>query len=190
MSKRTMKLNLVLALGLSVGLQVGAATRTWVGAGDTQNASEAANWSDSTLPASTDHVVLDGSSTKNLLWDAGVNGLPDTVASWTQTEDYTGTVTIRTRYPGQGAFEVFTITGDGVVANGTWTHANDNNDTATSPPFTQHSRLNVSVGGNFTLGSAARIDVVGRGYNPGRGPGRSPGSAAGGGHGETEGGFS
>ena len=31
-------------------------------------------------------------------------------------------------------------------------------------------RLNVSVGGDFTLGSGARIDLVGRGYNVGRCP--------------------
>jgi len=152
-------------------------TNVWQGTG---NASEAANWTLG-VPLSSHHIRLDATSTGNLTWDAGVNDLPDTVASWTQTADYTGTVTIRTRYPGQGAFELLTIAGDCTIAGGTWTHLDDNN--SSSSPWPEISRLNVAVGGDFTLSGTALIHANHLGHNSGRGAGRATGSFSGAGHG-------
>src|SRR5688500_13097291 len=44
-------------------------TRTWDGGGATNNWSDAANWSGDIMPASTDAVVFDGTSTKNAVVD-------------------------------------------------------------------------------------------------------------------------
>ena len=87
-----------------------------------------------------------------------MNGLPATVASWTQDASYAGVVTFTTGYDGANA--QFAIMGDAVVNGGMWTHPS--NTTA------QISRLDVSVGGSFTLGAAAKIDVMGRGFAAGR----------------------
>ncbi len=155
----------------------GQTTNVWQGTG---NASEAGNWTLG-VPLSTHHIRLDATSTGNLSWDAGVNALPDTVASWTQTADYIGTVTIRTRYPGQGDFQLLTITGDCLIAGGTWTHLNDNN--SSSSPWTEISRLNVAITGDLTLSGTALIHANHLGHNTGRGPGRATGSFSGAGHG-------
>ena len=77
------------------------------------------------------------------------------VASWTQNADYTGTVEIQTTYA-SGAFPLFSIAGDCIVSGGKWTHPANNDAEA--------YRLKVSVGGDFTLASAATIDVTCKGY--------------------------
>lgn len=131
----------------------------WMG-GEDNKASTAANWYQEKLPTSTDKILLAAFSSANLVWDAGVNGLPDTVADWEQTVDYTGTVTFATTYPDQGAFTVFTVTGDCTVNGGQWTHlANE---------AQQVNRLCVAVGGSFTLGESASVDVSMKGYGPGQ----------------------
>ena len=131
---------------------------TWTGEAGDGLASSAANWSGG-VPTATDKINLDGSvSSVDLTWDAGVNGLPATVAAWTQDASYAGVVTFKTGYDGANA--QFAITGDAVVNGGTWTHPS--NTTA------QVSRLDVSVGGSFTLGAEAKIDVMGRGFAAGK----------------------
>ncbi len=150
-----------LGLALAAAGTAQAVTRTWDGGGGDNLASTASNWSDDTRPTSGDQVALDGTSTKAMTWDAGVNGLPDTVASWTQTDAYPGTVTFLTRY-GASGFTNFTITGDCVVSNGVWTHENNSN--------AQQYRLRFSVGGGLTVGPIARIDVSFKGYSS-SGPG-------------------
>jgi len=146
-------------------------TNTWQGSG---NASEAANW---TLgePQSTHHIRLDATSVDNLTWDAGVNGLPDSVASWTQTAAYTGTSTFETVY-GDTGFTVMTIGGDAILAGGAWTHIDANTSAETY-------RLNVAVQGDVHLSGDARIDVDFRGFNGGQGPGQRTGGWDGAGHG-------
>lgn len=62
-------------------------TRTWDGEGSTNNWSEAANWSGDTLP--NDHAIFDGTSTKNVTIDIGVD-----MSSITITSAYTGIVTV------------------------------------------------------------------------------------------------
>ncbi len=131
----------------------------WMGGVDNK-ASTAANWYQEKLPTRNDKILLAAFSSANLVWDAGVNDLPDTVAAWEQTVDYTGTVTFATTYPEQGAFTVFTVTGDCAVNGGAWTHlANE------ALPI---NRLCVAVGGSFTLGESASIDVSAKGYGPGQ----------------------
>lgn len=80
------------------------------------NASVAANWSENRVPLATDDILLDLFSNAALTWDAGVNGLPTNVASWTQTAAYTGTVLIDTRRG--GAFDMFHIAGDAMLNGG------------------------------------------------------------------------
>lgn len=111
-----------------------------------------------------DQVILQGGG--NLSW---TNGMPATVASWSQKATYTGTVTFETRCPGQGEFTTFTIVGDCVVAGGTWTHL---------PQKTvQTNRLGISVGGGFSLEAGASLNADGRGFSSG--PGCSYGGKSG-----------
>jgi len=151
-------------------------TRTWTGLGADELASTPENWSGATIPGWADAVVLDSTTDKNMTWDGGVGDLPHGVASWTQTADYTGTVSFETRYPGQGEFFDFSIIGDATLSNGTWTHAeNPTGNTAVN-------RLRVQVGGNLTLATAARIDVDLKGFSTNSGPG-APGASRGAAHG-------
>ena len=165
---RTGCLGVALVLWLVAGAAQAQTTRTWDGGGGDDLASTALNWSGDALPTSSDDIVLDGTTNKNMTWDAGVNGLPDTVASWTQTADHTGTVTIDTRYSGQGSFTNFTITGDLTISNGVWRHG----DNSVYDDETERFRLYVKVNGNFTLGAAATVNVDSRGYRQRRGPGK------------------
>lgn len=136
-----------------------AATRTWTGAAGDGLASTPGNWSPEGVPTGVDDIVLDGTSSSNLLWDAGAT---NEVQSWLQTGAYSGTVTITTVY-GTNGFTGFSIQGDCVVSNGTWRHRDNGND--------QTYRLKVSVSGDFFLGSNAVLDAEGRGYDGLRGPG-------------------
>ena len=134
----------------------------WMGdSGVDNNASTAANWYQSKLPTKDDKILLAVFSPSNIVWDAGVNGLPDTVASWEQTVDYTGTVTFKTVYPNgdDTAFTNFTVTGDCLVNGGKWTHVANGDKPV--------NRLCVNVGGDFALGEQAAINVSAKGYGPG-----------------------
>ena len=124
------------------------------------SASETCTWSgswDNTPDEAGDHIVI---RSGDLTWNSS---LPSNVASWVQENGYTDTVTFETEYPGQGAFTNFTITGDCVISNGVWQHADDNSETFW---------LHVTVGGDFVLGSNAAINVDGLGYDASQGPGR------------------
>ena len=124
-------------------------------------ASTAANWSAGHAPTASENVVFDGGySTADCTWDAFATA---TVASWTQTANYTGTVEFQTTYA-NGGFPVFSIAGDCTVNGGTWTHTSNMN--VANNAAAQY-RLNVSVVGDFTLGESAKIDMIGRGYNVG-----------------------
>jgi hypothetical protein len=100
-------------------------------------------------------------SAKNMTWDAPSNGLPAAVNSWNQGAAYTGTVTFLTRYG--GVFDNLVVTGDTLLAGGSWTHP--------ANAGTEQYRLRVTVGGNLTVGPSGKIDVSRRGYAPFRGPG-------------------
>ena len=132
-----------------------AGANCWIAAAP-DKASVAANWSLGRVPVSTDIIVVDGEfnpDQANLEWDAGVNGVPATVAEWRQTSTYTGTVTIPTAYSGD--FTCLTVNGDMSVDGGTMTQqANDQ---------TEAYRLKLDVKGAFTVGPSGTIDVSGKG---------------------------
>jgi len=137
---------------------LGQLTRTWQG-GVGELASESENWAEGEVPILDDKVVL-GAGSGNMTWDIDVP-----VRSWRQESDYAGTVTFKTVYPGQGSFTNFVVTGDVELLGGTWTHpANSGGDVAVN-------RLCVTVGGDFTLGAAASINLDGCGYAAAMGPG-------------------
>lgn len=166
-----------------------AGTRTWIGDANTDSqAATAENWYPQSVPETGHEIVLNDASFVHTNWNTNIllvterwedwihhaadlewdlDGIEP--ASWTQTEDYYGTVTVRTRYPevdGVGTtFTNLTVTGNIQIEGGTWTHpANTGN-------HEQHDRLAVSAGGNFTLGTNAVINLVGKGFEEERGPG-------------------
>ena len=132
-----------------------APTNTWLGSG---SASSAGNWSLG-IPTSAQDILLEGGiSSGNMTWDA-----TNTVHSWTQTSNYTGTVTFNTVY-GSSGLTNFTITGDATINGGTWTHiVNSGGETY---------RLNVSVNGSLFI-SNATISADALGYVPWSGLGWS-----------------
>ena len=135
-----------------VNLVAPAGYNTWVATADGL-ASDGSNWSKGHAPLATENVLFDGRfSTKNCEWDAAAS---DTVASWTQASDYTGTVLIGTEY--SGMFQTFSVTGNVDLRGGRWTQIT--NKTANVETY----RLKVSVGGNLTITSGASIDVSGCG---------------------------
>ncbi len=143
---------------------------TWIGDGTNKLASNPENWYPNQTPTSGVHLVLDGTSVKELHWDLDIE-----VGSWTQTEGfesyytpaegYRGWVVFMTRYPGQGSFTNLYIRGDCILQGGTWTHPANTGDTQ------EVDRLSVSIGGDFFLASNAVIDVRNRGFDAYRGPG-------------------
>jgi len=66
-----------------------AGTRTWTGRGDTNNWSEAANWSGNTVPGTDEAVVFNDTSTKDSVVDGLFGG---TVNSISINSGYSGTV--------------------------------------------------------------------------------------------------
>lgn len=166
-------------LGTFTTLSVGGVTRLWTGGGGNALASTPGNWDGGIIPTSADNIVLDSSSS-NMTWDAGTGGLPDTVARWTQTENYSATVTFNTYYPEQGPFTHVTIAGDCRVMGGAWTHVAN-----TQASETQARWLGVIVGGDFTLGALAMVNADGLGFSGFYGPGHPTpnGVQSGAGHG-------
>lgn len=121
-------------------------------------ASVASNWSRG-VPVETDCIVLDGRITvAECEWDAGVNNLPASVASWRQEETYTGRVIIPTKRTGD--FTCFTVTGDAVLNGGEWWRPEnlkaDGNDAKVW--------LNISVGGDLKAGSDFIFNGAAAGY--------------------------
>jgi len=161
-SVATTRRSLIAMLILGVAASASrSATCIWDGGGGDILASTKANWTGDIAPTqATDHVVLNGTTNKNMTWD-----LTNAVVSWTQT-NYTGGVRFNTGF--SGTFTNVVITGDCIVSNGTWWHPRS----GASPTY----RIHVKVGGNFTLGSNATINVNSNGYDRGCGPGA--GSAA------------
>lgn len=144
-------------------------TNTWISDGTVADSTDGRNWSAGHAPLATEHVLLGRYSLDGGISDVGLNwaGHVDTVASWMQTADYTGIVTIPTVYDGQGSFTTLMIGGNAIVSGGTWRHpANPNGSTA-------KYRLNVSVAGDFTLGAAGAINLGALGFTGQDGPGKS-----------------
>ncbi|NQT93122.1 MAG: hypothetical protein HQ559_10205, partial [Lentisphaerae bacterium] len=146
-----------------------AATRTWDGGGVDELASRKDNWSDNTLPGSSDDIVLDTTSANNVNWnggaDTGDGALPASVNSWAQSAGYSGTVTVYTVY-GASGFTNFSIANDLTINGGVWTHQ-DQGGSATAV-----NRLRATVGGSLTLGAGGTIDGSGVGFDGVKGEGR------------------
>ncbi len=187
-SIRGLRMASALALTL-VATITGAAgvPRIWTGTGADELASTSENWSDNILPATGDDVVFgilhQGNPRTNVSWD--LNIVP---ASWIQTEDYKGTVTIQTKYPdatGDNGFTNLVVTGDVVLQGGLWTHPPN----AGGLDGHQHTdRLSVVVGGDFTLGIGAGINLFARGFAVNSGPGAGRSSHRSGGYAASHGG--
>ena len=150
-----------------VNLVAPAGYNTWIATSNSL-ASIGSNWSAGVAPTSADNILFDGDfSTANCEWDA-----PATVASWTQTSDYTGTVTFDTEFPtyANATFPLFTITGNCEIVGGKWScRGNYNNFGVTVDPMNTSATskrwcLNVSVGGAMMIASGASVTVTGRGY--------------------------
>lgn len=124
----------------------------WIaGEGSDNLASNPENWTKG-VPTADSDVLLDGKFSNNpIIWDASE---PVTVKSFLQT-NYTGTVTFRTVY-GDAGFTSFNVLGDCGVASGEWTHPANGT--------TANYRLNVTVGGAFSLGATAGINLYRKGY--------------------------
>ena len=81
-------------------------------------ASVGSNWSAGHAPLATEQVLFDGRfSTANCEWDSAASA---TVASWTQTADYKGTVQIDTTY--DATFPALNVSGNVEILGGNWTH--------------------------------------------------------------------
>lgn len=142
----------------------------WTGSTGDGLASTADNWSLG-LPTEDSDIELGSYGPGSLTWDAGVNGLPSTVKSWTQGEGYPGTVTFLTTFPeyARSEFKTFTVKGSCDIRGGTWTHPVSVSKPNDSTPYKlaevramRTYRLDVAVG-SLTLGSGARIDAKGKG---------------------------
>ena len=141
-----------------------AGYNAWVATYD-GNASAAANWSLGRAPVAEDNILLGPWSSRNLTWDAAAT---NEVASWTQTAEYNGQVIFPITYEGSdvdAGFHLFTIAGDASVLGGAWVHPvqGPSVKTAGEPEPVERYRLNVAVGGDFTVGAGVNISGQGRG---------------------------
>ena len=136
------------ALALLAGVSFGA-TCTYNGAWDA-------------LPAEGDDIVV---TSGDMIWS---NSFPKAIASWTQNEGYTGTVTFDT------GLEPFEVTGNVTLNGGTWTHTANPSFTSSQEGWTSGrgtKQLIVKVGGDLLVAESAKIDVTGMGFKIAQGPG-------------------
>ena len=143
-----------------------AGFNTWV-ASAAGLASVSNNWSAGHPPTTSEHVLFDGRfSTANCEWDAAATA---TVASWTQTNDYTGVITLKTVYPGKGAFQCLTVTGPMAIMDGTITHPQSRTQSQSAADYLQDLidnetyRVRIDAG-SLTVGANGRIDARNKGY--------------------------
>ena len=193
---------LLLAVSIFCAATASATTLYWKGT--SADASTLSNWcSDAELtvaatavPADGDDIIL-GAGAGNMTWN--LNDV--TPGSWTQTADYTGTVTFNTgRKNGMtttlygvtddnGETRVFRVSGNCVLMGGTWTHpaqpsfgkstdAKRNTDAYKQGYGVYH--VIAEIGGDMTVGSGFSANVNEKGFststNNGSGPGASAGS--------------
>ena len=142
----------------------------WMGGTATDGkylASTAANWTQGHAPLATENVVFDGDfSSADCEWDAAATA---TVASWTQTNGYSGVVTLDTVYPGKGDFQCLTVTGAMAIRSGTITHPQSRTQANGATDYLQDLldnetyRLRIDAG-SLTVGAGGRIDALNKGY--------------------------
>ena len=149
------------------GTAVPAGTNTWL----TGTPTNASSWSLGHVPTSTEDILISGwGALADMTWDSNMT---HTVASWTQTTNYTNNVTLKTTYPTYSTiFTNLSITGNLTVNGGTWQPAANSNTNA--------YRLAVTVGSNLTLGSGVTFTAYALGYSTTNGPGAGLGDTAGG----------
>ena len=135
-----------------------ASTKTWDSGGANNNCSTAGNWDNDTIPTTTDDIVIN-STADAIIWDSAC---PQTVNSFLMDTGFTGSVQVNTVY-GSSGFTVFTITTNLTINAGTMKHA----DNSTAETY----RLNLAVGGDFTIGASGTMNVDGLGYDINSGPG-------------------
>lgn len=138
---------------------LGQVTVVWSGAGSSELASNPDNWVDGVVPLRGAAVVLNETSDKDMRWDLDV-----ALLSWSQSAAYSGVVTIATCY-GTVGFTNLVISGACDLLGGEWRQVV--NPTGQEMVY----RLRVSVGGDFTLGADARINLDAQGFAIRCGPG-------------------
>lgn len=139
----------------------------WIAAeGSDGLASTAGNWSAGVPTAASDIVISPTNSSVTLIWDAAA---PQTINSYRQ---YGLTNEVRTTFSTE--FPVLTVTGDMIVADGVLTHPRGAANVSANV-----SRLKLSVGGDFLLGTNATVNLKGKGLAGGQKPtGSTAGSHA------------
>ena len=149
-----------------VNLTAPAGFNTWISPSNSL-ASIASNWSAGHCPTASENVLFDGRfSTANCEWDALASA---TVASWTQTNGYTGIVTLKTVFPGKGDFTCLTVTGAMTVDGGTITHPQSRTQSQNAADYLQDLidnetyRIRIDAG-SLTVGASGRIDARNKGY--------------------------
>lgn len=174
-------------------------TLHWRGTTDA-SASKPANWVDgegnpaTSAPLTGDAIVIDEQSTNQAMtWD-----LDEVIpASWTQS-GWSGTVTFMTGSVGRKAKNVakvvhgvmcdggtnveLHVSGDVMVMSGKWTVTANPSFNSTDAGWLDGQgvyRLLVRVGGDFTVGEGATLDVISRGFQSRQGPGYSTASVNG-----------
>ncbi len=147
-------------------LNAPAGFNTWVASAAGQ-ASVSNNWSAGHPPTASEHVLFDGRfSLVDCTWDAAASA---TVASWTQTNDYTGVITLKTVYPGKGDFQCLTVTGPMAIHSGTITHPQSRTQGQSATDYLQDLLDNETYrvridAGSLAVGANGRIDARNKGY--------------------------
>ena len=140
-----------------------AGYNVWIaGSGSDGLASTVANWSAGRAPVATDAILLGAWSSQNLTWDAAAT---HTVASWTQTDGYTGHVEFPITYEGadvDAGFNLFRVSGDVELRGGYWQHPVQG-ATEGSDATNERYRLAISVGGDFAVSNGVTISGQARG---------------------------
>ncbi len=152
-----------------VNVAVPAGYNTWIAMADGL-ASDPDNWSEGHAPLASENVLFDGNfSAANCEWDAAAAA---TVASWTQRNGYTGTVTVDTVFPDKGPFTCLAVTGTMTVDSGVVTHPQSrtmgdkqdaNWDWLGDLLANETYRLCLSVG-SLSVGADGALDVATKGY--------------------------
>ena len=157
------------------------ATYYWVGLNN-GNWTDASSWSATSggaggigIPNETTAVVFDEGNLNNSIINSTFAGA---IYSLNVSIGYSGTIESRLAWNNS-----LNVTENVIVSNGTLTHGDNSN--------AETYRLNMIVGGNFTLESGGMINVTGLGYDGGYGPGKAGliGGAAGWGSGSGYGGM-
>ena len=196
MNKKT----LIAFLSAAALFEAQAATLYWKGPG---NAATLSNWctdaeltvAAAAVPADGDDIVL-GAGAGNMTWNID-NVTP---GSWTQTADYTGTVTFYTgRKNGMtttlygvtddnGETRVFRVSGNCVLASGIWTHPaqpsfGKSGDAKRSTVAYKEGygvyHIIAEIGGNMTIGAAFSANVDAKAFSTSGNDGQGPGCGSG-----------